>query len=74
MSFKPKVADVTPDAKILERKVLFDAYHKLEMFRVQPRSSLVFVHSRTAICAVHFRDADFFECQFNEFLSEFHGS
>jgi ADP-ribose pyrophosphatase len=25
-------------AKILERKMLFDGYHKLEMFRVQPRS------------------------------------
>lgn len=35
---KPKAADTTPAAKIISRKVLFEAYHKLEMFKVQPRS------------------------------------
>jgi ADP-ribose pyrophosphatase len=35
---KPKPAAEAQHAKILERKMLFDGYHKLEMFRVQPRS------------------------------------
>lgn len=35
---KAKLAEATPDVKVLERKVIFDGYHKLEMFRVQPRS------------------------------------
>lgn len=38
MTTKPKFAETTPDAKILERKVIFDGYHKLEQFRIQPRS------------------------------------
>ena len=35
---KPKPAETTPAAKILAREMIFDGYHKLEMFRVQPRS------------------------------------
>lgn len=35
---KPKTADADAAAKILSRKTIFDGYHKLEMFRIRPRS------------------------------------
>lgn len=35
---KPKKAAENPPAKILSRETLFDAYHRLEMLKVRPRS------------------------------------